>query len=65
LSKGRNERESLRRLNPQWVVTPIKEEEENGKVMIQLDATRMKFIQRSLSQHVSVINMPIVRRTMW
>jgi hypothetical protein len=35
-----------------------------GKVMIQLDATHMKFIQRSLSQHVSGIKLPIFRRTM-
>jgi hypothetical protein len=34
-----------------------------GKVVIQLDAT-MNFIQCPLSQHVSGINMPIIRRTM-
>jgi hypothetical protein len=27
VKKEQNERKSLRRLNPQWVVTPIKEEE--------------------------------------
>jgi hypothetical protein len=32
-----------------------------GKVMIQLDATHTKFIQRPLFQHTSGINMPIVR----
>jgi hypothetical protein len=37
---------------------------ELGKVMIQLDATHMMFIQRPLSQHISGINMPIIRRTM-
>jgi hypothetical protein len=36
-----------------------------GTVMVQLDATHMQFIQRHLCQHVSGINMPIVRRTMW
>jgi hypothetical protein len=34
-----------------------------GNAKNQLDATHMKFIQRSLAQHVSGINMPIIRST--
>jgi hypothetical protein len=36
-----------------------------GKVMNQLDATQMKFIQCYLAQHISGINMPVIRSTIW
>jgi hypothetical protein len=35
----------------------------SGKVMNQLDATHMEFIQSYLAQYVSGINLPIIKST--
>jgi hypothetical protein len=51
----------IRAVHSTWINTS---DDKIGKVMIQLDAAHMNFIQRPLFQHVSGINMPIIRRTM-